>query len=515
MAFNDQLWEVAGSTDTDDPNLLVDTRVRNGYPRLQAIGTTATDLAAAIKATAGIDAGLLPSYDANKAPVPPATSDRLADVKRALAYVPATGLSVFTGARFASYLGGSSETRVVDGAVLFNAVDQSFAPDPADAATTRPGLSYLRLGKPEAVVKDSDGKPLARRFDQMMDQKYGSGIGLFSDGGLNAWTRQPMNLRSNQAVNINGSQVVITSYGENTIVTYQIKDKDDIARINAGETVDVAVDRSIVNISSLRSTDLGWYKQTYDRGRALTYSTANKGDYGIGAAYALSVGAAFTHSIAANLATEFAGKVEVSKGFGVEVGATGATFKHPFGSWSLENTAELSAGRKVTLSISGVDALPIKVAMATYSAVLHAAVAAQSLAFTSYNAVLAGSADRTLKDGDSDDQHGMLTVFDKGVLIYELAISLSAASCAAGCVMAAIQAVWASARKPLPGMPIIELTPTGMELTCGLSGISISNLGVTINGPIVTINSNQINNNAATINNNLGTNVVLIGGLFD
>ncbi len=515
---SDMIFDAPGVTDYQNPTHTADNRLRVGYPRLETLGSTPTDLATARQITAPMPEDRRPDYEANGVFKAPLTSDAYADVKRALAYVPATGIVFFTGARFETYTLGNFESRVVNGAITLQAVDQTFPPppDPANAASAEPAaeqpkpvLSYLRLGKAEPALLDADGNPLARRFDQMMDQKYVSGVGLFSDGGFNAWTRDTMNLRSNKAVNINGSAVVITSYGEANIVTYAIDKDDDNARINAGEIVDLDVNRKIININWLRPTALGWYRQIFDRSRALTFSTANKADFGIASSYGLGVGAKFEHSLAIGLSTEYSGKIGINKGFSVEIGATGAVFKHPFGAWTQEAEAELTGDMSVKLGISGIDTLPIKTGMKVFSGLLHASVAAQTLAFTTYNAVLAGSADRVLTaadaqaGGEGDNAHGMQSAFDKGIQIYEAAIALSAITAAAGCVMAAFQAVWARTRPPNLLTPTLELDMTGIKLRHGLACLEISQAGITLHagpGMPLSLGGLTINQHAAAIN---------------
>src|SRR5262249_2747771 len=140
---------------------------------------TVSDITAARAALDRIPLDGKPAYDEHDKPLPPALSDPLADVKRALGYSPATGAEVITGARFKAYLKSGLDTRVGDGAVLFQAVDQDFRDTDGSA---RPGLSYLRLGKPEAQLTDAAGSAPPRPLDRLMDQKYASGIGMFSDG---------------------------------------------------------------------------------------------------------------------------------------------------------------------------------------------------------------------------------------------------------------------------------------------------------------------------------------------
>lgn len=483
------LFDTPDNVDVDEPGITVDSRFRIGYPQLKSDTQTQTDLSIARAVTEDIQSGRLPQYDKDDKPIPPELSDPLADIKRALSYQPDTGVGFITGADISAYSKGNFDARVADGSVLLQAVDQDFT---QKDGTARPSLTYLRLGKPEAQLKDKDGNEPTRKNDQLMDEKYEAGVGLYSDGGLRAWTKQAVNLRSNEEISMTAPSFYSTSYGDRLIVSYEIKNDSDIDLINSGKIEDSAVDRTIVNVEAMRSTDLGWYKQVFDRGRNLEYSTSNKGEFGIGASYGLSVGSTFEHSIAASLETSYTAKVDISAGFSVEIGTTGSEFKHPFGSWTHEDEAETTALSKITLALTGVEMGPMATAMKIYAGALHGSVAIQSLAFTSYNAVLAGMADRTLTAGDTltakkankkvDDTYGLLTALDHGMKIYEAALSLSAITCAAGLVMGAVEAAWMRLRKPTLAKPSIEISDSGIFLRYATNGIQIDASGIQIIG---------------------------------
>ena len=326
------LWDVPNNSNYRiSTRAAVDTRFRLGYPMLPPQGPpppvngVASDLKFARNVMTGLPASSLPAYpsDTDDTPLAPDASDPFADVKRSLSYSPSTGINFITGASFTTYLRNNFDTRIGDGAVLFRAVDQSFSQD----GVTKPGLTYFRLGKPEPRLTNAANVQYERADDQLTDQKYKSGIGIFSDGGINAWTRDPINMRSDEAINLIAPSYCLSTYGESLIVSYEIDDDKDIERINAGDLTDQDVNRRIINVNALRSTPLGWYRQIFDRGRNLNYSTSNKGEFSIGASYGLSVGAKFEHSIAVSFGTSLAGKVEINDGFGIEIGASGAAFK--------------------------------------------------------------------------------------------------------------------------------------------------------------------------------------------
>jgi len=493
---SDSLWESGAATDYHDTSRTAVSRVRIGYPRLTQIETTNSDLATARAALTALGAGL-PTYGNDGAPVSPETDDPLADVKRALAFRPSTGVSLISGARFASYLRSNSETRIADGAAIFNVVDQSFVPNPNVPTTTRPGLSYLRLGKPEPKLLDASNTPLTREADLLMDQKYGAGIGLYSDGGLSAWTRQPMRLRSDGNIHIdaaniriNGSFFGLTSYGPSTTATYEIDDENDINLINAGLTSDQSVKRKIINLNLLRNTSLGWYRQIFDRGKTLTFATANKGDFTTSSQYALNVGAKFEHTLSVGLSTEFSGKISASKSFLIDIGTGGATFKHPFGTWIKDMSYEVQADTSITIGLTGVDSVAMETPMKIYSGVLHAAIAVQMVAFLAYNSALADRADRPITsddtadaDGKYDDTHGLRDALDDGLKVYEAAIALSVITAAAGCIMAALQAGLSSMSCMIPAMtPTLKITALGIELSCGPSSLKIGYDGIEMSG---------------------------------
>lgn len=487
---SDFIIQSTDATDVDNSTVGVDTRLRVGHPRLTVEGTTPTDAKIARNATTNLT---VPNeFDENDVMVAPAATDALVDVKRALQFTPHTGFNLTTGGRFNAYTKSNFEARVLDGAAIFQVVDQTYQRDPADATRWKLGLTYFRLGKPEPQLNGSDGQPLDRSHDLLKDQKYQHGVGLFTDAGINVWARDEIKLKSNKSIYLLSDDKTEETYGENAVYNYEYQDSD-IAALRSGAKSPAEVNRKIVNVSLLRSTDLGWYKLGFDRGRNITYSTSNKGDFSIGMAYAMSVGGKFDHNFSVGLSTAFTGQVEVSGGSKVEIGSTGATFKHPFGSFIQENEASISANAKVTLTIAGIDNAPLQLAMTNYYIALQVAIAAQNAGFMLYNASLAGQADRTITPEQSarkdehgndmaDDAHGFRTSLEQGMKIYEAALSLSAISCAAGLVLAAVQAA-KQAIPPPPGMmPKITINASGIYLTHGANGIAITPTGVKVVG---------------------------------
>jgi hypothetical protein len=262
------------------------------------------------------------------------------------------------------------------------------------------------------------------------------------------------------------------------------------------------VPHTIVNVEATYKTDLGWYKHTVDRGREIEFTTSNKGAFGIGAAYEMNVGAKFEHSISAGLSTDFAAKVTLSKGLEIEIGEDGAIFKHPLGAWTQAMEADLTANSSVSLTIAGFDAAIMVGFVKTYAGVLYAAVAAQNLAFTAYDAVLAGQADRTIAANDEDNYYGLKTSLDEGMKVYEAALSLSAITCAAGIVLGAVQAIWSAARPHDPTVPDIQVSRKGIFLRYGANGIEIGPAGVKIVGLMggVTIGGLSVTHAAPAVN---------------
>jgi hypothetical protein len=491
-------WDIPNNENTNAPPDTADTRFLLGYPLLAPIHHTPSDAKFARDVMKDLPAASLPDYDGQDYPVAPPDDDDHADAKRALSYTPSTGASFISGGQFRTYLRGDLDARVADGSVRFQAIDQEFTDDEGN---TIPGLTYLRIGTPDAALTDANGEELPRELNPAKDQKAVSGIGFFTDGGVEGWAKKPINLRSNELLTLTAPTFYNTSYGETFIATYELEG-EYVELVNSGKALDVEVPHKIVKVDAVYKTDLGWYKHTVDRGREIEFSTSNKGAFGIGASYEMNVGAKFEHTVAAGLETDFSGKVSLSKGFEIEIGETGAVFKHPFGAWTQEDEAELTGNSSVSLSIAGIDTAPMQIAVKAYAAVMYGAVAAQNLAFMAYDAVLAGQADRTLAADQEDNYYGLKTSLDEGMKIYEAALSLSAITCAAGIVLGAVQAAWSAARPHDPTVPDIQVSRQGIFLRYGSNGIEIGPAGVKIVGLMggVTIGGLSVTHAAPAVN---------------
>ncbi|RDJ21037.1 hypothetical protein DWF00_07385 [Bosea caraganae] len=509
---SDMLFQATDSADVDQPLLGanqpavgIDTRLRLGYPRLTEQGTTETDAQIARSAAAGIPAENLPTYT-NDVTTAPALTDALADVKRALMFTPHTGASFITGGRFSGYLKSNFDVRVLDGAALFQVVDQTFEADPDNAGKFKPGLNYLRVGKPEPKLTGQDGKPLERGSDLLMDQKYEPGIGLYSDGELNVWTKRDINLYTNKSFNVIADEKAIEIVGENYEVTYEYPSEDDEKRVKEGKAKPGEVDRKIVAVEMKRKGVTGWYKQEFKRGMSLDFSAANKGDVSFNSSYGVSVGAKIDHSIGLAYETSISGKIELSKSWGIEIGGEGAVSKGTAGRWTQNDQNTISANEKITLKVRDLGSLPFQTAATAYKVAAYAATAAQMGAFLAYNATLLVTSAQKLgpagaDEAEPDNAHGLRTDLDAGIYMYESCALLSAVTAAAGAVLAAVQARNLQVPVEDPLAPRIDITSTGMVLRCGANGIHITNAGVRIvaNTGTVEIGGTAVKNIGAQI----------------
>ncbi|TCR69759.1 hypothetical protein [Bosea sp. BK604] len=527
---SDFLLQASDVTDYEHAGLTADTRMRIGYPRMHAHGTTESDPAVAKRIIVGATRGYVkarPGFDnqdlaqePTKGTQPEKKEDkeeaaRLADVKRALAFKPGTGVSFISDARFDVYLKNNLESRIADGAAIFQAVD--FGEDGKSA----PKLSYLRVGKPEKRLKDN-GTDLTREQDLLMDQKYEPGIGMFTDAEVNLWSKGDFNIHTGKTYSLIADEKAEEIVGENYSATYEYSDEKDAERVKKGEIKPQQANREIISVSMKRKGTAGWYEQEYKRAQSLDFSVANKGEVGLNASYGVSIGAKMEHSLALSLGSSISGKMEMSKGFEVEVGEHGAVFKGSAGAWTQDENHKISASNSIKLGINEIDTAPMKIAIGTFKVAFYASVAAQTGGFAAYASALrimsgmeleAGSADQ--EASKADDANGLKTALDKGMELYEAAVLLSAISGACGCAMAAAQALWMRGRVADPTAPSIKLTRSGIQLSYGASSITIDGQGVNIDGPLVTTTANQITNNAPAINNNAAGGGMLIGGLFD
>jgi len=503
---SDAILEVSNVQGYDQEDVATGTRMRLGYPRMEAVGPTPSDLTRARRVLDDVPTAYRPAFNNRDQAMAPQAADAAADIKRALAFKPSTGVSFISGARYDVYLKNNFETRVADGAAILQAVD--FKGGLAGTAGSEPpALTYLRLGKAEEKLVDSSGKALSRDCDQLMDQKYKTGIGMFTDGEMDVWTKGDISLRSNKNIHLLSAARKEETYGETTKITYEYAD-DDIEKLNAGLVDEDEVPRKIVGVEMERNTELGWYKQEYKNSRSLSFGSSNKGEFSLGAAYDLSVGAKFDYSVAAKMEWSFGGKIGLSTGYSIDIDEGGVTFKHPTGSYTQAESAGLSARRKVTIGVSGLPALAVDASAKAYYQALYAAGAAQAAAFTANNAVMLRRSMRTLQPDEKPEElpssDNLVDRLDHGIKIYEAAISLSSITAAAGFALAAVHARAQSLSVPDPMVPSITLTPTGgiqmkhgpNSLTIDQTGIKmIGLLGVEVGGMTVKVNAISIDHN--------------------
>lgn len=426
--------------------------------------------------------------------------DKAADqvnVKRALQFSNAAGFAFLTQGRFLKYLKGNDDTRIADGSFLVNVVDQSSSP---------PKLSYLRFGKPEAQLYDTDGTTkLPKLYDRLKDIKYDSGIGMYTDGTTNVLSKGAISFRSSTAFFINARSFSVTSYGERFNISYYIPDPSDVDKINDGQVDDQDVTRSYQNINWQRHTPMGWYTQVFDRTRALNFSLANTGAFSIGSAYTLGVGAKFDHSVSANLVTSLSGTVKFEKAFAIELGHGLPTVKGPSGEFNEDYEKLLRADASLLLSVSDVTDVPWRGAIKAAEIAMEVAVLAQTTAFTLYDAVLAGEADQKLTSSDIEvpldlENQRFKSSFDAGITVYETALSLSAVTAALGILIYAVQKLRARTQVQLPPTPSIEITKTGITLKSGACSIIMTNTGITVMGGLnVLIGAGNIALSASSV----------------
>lgn len=519
---SDVLFQSTDSVDIDRPKLSVDTRLRLGYPRLTAQGSTETDATIARNAAKGIPAANMPAHSGDVTTAP-ALTDTLADVKRALMFTPHTGASLTSGGSFSAYLGSNFDVRVLDGAMLVQAVDQDF-PDPADSTKSKPGLSYLRVGKPEPKLLDSDGKPLGRDSDPLQDEKYKPGIGLYTDGELNVWSRGgDINLTTNRSYNVTSDEKAIEVVGESYEVTYEYPNEEDEKKVKEGKAKPLEVERKIVAVDMKRKGVTGWYKQEFKRGLSLDFSAANKGEVSFSSSYGVSMGAKIDHGLSLGFETSVSGKIELSKSWGIEIGEHGAIYKGTAGRWTQENQRNIAANEKITIKVDPLGALPFETAAKVYKVVAYAANAAQMAVMLAYNAALLDSSLGKLSpaaagEAEPDNKHDLRTRLDAGIHMYESCALASALTAAAGAVLAAVQARNLQVPIPNPTAAKIVVTTSGIRLQCGTSSITLTSSGIKLSGPTIESNGSMVTTAAAVVNHYnqaMGIDDMIVGSLFD
>lgn len=477
----DMLFEVVDAADPNAPGAAIDSRLRLGAAR-RDIGPTRTEAQLVQHVLEAIPAEQRPTFSGDHT-VLPAPDDARADVKRSLRHDGPTGFGLVTNGQLLKYLGKDEVSRILDGSFRIYAVDQAGGPV----------LSYLRVGKAEPKLgTDANGAPvegsgteLPKTKDRSKDTKYASGIGLYTEGQIQAYSKGTTNMRSSAPFCITAPSIILTSYGERWIASYDIGDAD-IERVNAGDIDDTQVDRTIVNLDWRHKQPDGWYTQMYDRGKRLDFSTSHKGEVSTSLKYSLALGLAFNHTYSAGLETGYAATVEVKGSSGVKV-VTGGFDSEFFGKkGSIFESVDLTGNGSVKITCGDLIGATMMKTMEGFSIATRVAVAAQSSAFLAYEAALAAKANMTVdRSQDPNTElavHGFQDAFKAGPAIYDAAIGTSALITAAGLLLAAVQAAKSVLPDPL-GAPKLEMTPFTIKLSCGpMSSIAMSPLGILIKG---------------------------------
>jgi hypothetical protein len=485
--ISDLLIEVPNARDPSALAKLVDSRLRVGSPRTDQ-GSTRTDAQFVENMQAALPRAQRPDFR-NGTTVLPDSTDPHADVKRSLRWDAPAGFALLTTGQLAKHLGGGEVSRIFNGSFRVYAVDQG---------DSGPSLSYLRVGKAEPPLgTDGQGKPVEgegsgitavpKLYDRSRDTKYTSGVGVYTQGEINVYSKGKTAFRTSGPYYIFSRGYVLTSYGERKAVSYDIKHERDVQRLNDGEIDDTQVERTLINIDWRYKRPDGWYTQTYDRGKRVDFYTSHKGEVGTSVKYGLSLGLAFNHTIAAGLDTGYSATVEVKGASTVKVTENGFESDTVFGKSATAASAEIEGHDSVSIQCGSFVALGMMATMKSFSTVVRAAVAAQNAAFLLYEASLAGQADRTLDasqtTGDLEVEHhyGFKDAFEAGPAVYNTAIALSAVTCAAGILLAAVQAVYAKA--PDVGLtPKIAMTPWDMTLSVGPTKIELDMIGISFSG---------------------------------
>jgi hypothetical protein len=481
----DLTLEVPNAYDASVPTTGIETRLRLGTARRDR-GASRTEADLVRQVLAALPEDQRPEFSGDVT-VLPASSDARADVKRSLRFDGPSGLAVITNGDLLKYLGSDEVSRILDGSFRVYAVDQ---------ASGAPKLSYLRLGKPEPTLgTDADGKPvegsgtqLPKRDDRSKDTKYSSGVGIYTEGDIQGYSKGKTSLRASGPFYINSRGYVLTSYGERKAVSYDINSESDLNAINAGEIDDTDVERTLINVDWRYKRPDGWYTQVYDRGKRVDFYTSHKGEIGTSVKYGLSLGLSFNHAFAAGLDSGYAAMVEVKGGHGVKVTSNGFETDLGFGKFQVAESHEVSANDAVEISCARLVDVGMTKIMKGFSIAVRVSVAAQNAAFIAYEAALAARANMTLKGGQTaddlmaEDHHGFQTAFEQGPKVYNAAVALSAITCTAGILLAAVQA--AMSKAPDPGTtPKIKMTPFAMVISAGpATSITLNAFGISIKG---------------------------------
>jgi hypothetical protein len=487
----DVLFDVPNAFDRASPDQGIDTRLRLGSERTSH-GPTQTDAEFVQKVLRVLPEAQRPTFSGDVT-VLPAPDDAKADIKRSLRYDGPAGFGLVTSGQLSKYLGGDEVSRILDGSFRVYAVDQPAVSEASGSAggegggESGPKLSYLRLGKAEPKLGTDDGghpvegtgAALTRAQDPMMDAKYHSGIGAFTQGEIVLYSKEETNLIADDEFHIVAKGMSVTSYGPCKTLTFE----------GVAETGGQSDAKTKLTSAEWRyQAPDGWYKQGYELSRKLEFSTANTGEIKTSAGYGLSLGLSFEHKFAAGLETGYAANVEVKGETKVKVTANGFESETPFGKFEVADKVELSGNESVEIGCARLVDVGMTKTMKAFSVTVRAAVAAQNAAFLAYQAALASRASRTtveagkaIEDIDDYDQEGFATAFKKGPAIYEAAIALSAATCAAGIVLAAVQAALSKAPDP-EATPTIKMDPFSLKISAGPTSITMTTMGIYLKG---------------------------------
>lgn len=511
---SDMLLQAPNSIDVDRPEHGVDTRFLLGYPRLERQSATDTDAEVAHNAALGIPPENLPTYVAGIT-IAPEPTDPIADVKRAELFRSHTGMNVITGGRVSNYLRGNFDTRVLDGAASFQVVDQTFEPIPGQAGKSKPGLSYFRLGKPEPTLLDTDGKPLPATGDRLRDQKYASGIGMFSDGSLDIWTKKAITLHSSSTINLVADGKHEVTNGDNYKATYSYVNEEDEEKVKEGHLKPQQVARKITSVAYERHGLTGHYEQKFERAQSLGFNSENKGEVAFSSKYEMGLGAKIDNSYSLEFGTSVSGKIELKKSYELEIGKHGAIFHGTAGKWITEDDHSVRAAQEIKLSVDPTADLTFNAAASRFRELAFVSGAAQLAAMTTYNGILfdwstkplspASASDMEHKGADEiDNEHNLKSALDAGMKLYESCAITGMVVAAASALVAALRAKSLGMPSVNPLAPTITVTNSYIELKVNTTTLTIGAMGITSSAPIIATHAVQANVNAAQVGHQPG-----------
>ena len=293
-----------------------------------------------------------------------------------------------------------------------------------------------------------------------MDAKYATGIGAYTEGKFNVYAGGGTSFHTDGPYSINSRGYAISSFGEQMTAAFDGGDADGDGVAAVGDTpsppADTETDTNLVSVDWKYKRVDGWYKQSYERAKKVSFSTSNAGEIATSAKYSLSAGASFDHKLSAGLSTGYSATVEVKGESKIKVTANGFESDTLFGKFSVAGKTRLAGNESVEISCANLVDQSITPIMQKFAAAVRAAVLVQNAVFLTYETKLAIKAAMTTVDGgktpglDKLDAKGFATEFKRGPDFYEAALILSGATCAAGILLAAVQA--ALSKAPDPGL---------------------------------------------------------------